>query len=88
MQCWKCGKELEGSVRVGFRAECPHCYSWLHCCRNCRHYQPERPNDCAIPGTEPIADRTAFNFCEEFSLLGKPPQKQADRDAIEKKLFG
>jgi len=26
-----------------------------------------------IPGTERISDRSANNFCEEFSLLGNAP---------------
>ena len=32
-------------------------------------------NDCIIPGTEYIADRASANFCEEFKLLEKNPEK-------------
>lgn len=32
-------------------------------------------NDCMIPGTEYVADRSTANFCEEFKFLGKSPEK-------------
>ena len=74
MNCWKCGALLYNVDRkISFRAICDHCGSSLHCCKNCKHYAPGRPNDCAVPGTEYIPDREANNFCEEFDLLGKPP---------------
>jgi hypothetical protein len=74
--------------KLTFRAVCDKCGAALHCCRNCIYYQPGLPNDCRVPNTDFIADRTATNFCEEFSLKGKPPQKGADVNAIKKKLFG
>ncbi len=88
--CWSCGKELEElpSGILPFRATCDHCMAWLHCCRNCEHYKPGLPNDCAIPGTDYIADREAVNFCEEFTLLGKAPPKKAQPKDVSKQLFG
>ena len=91
MLCWKCQKDLEDppSPRLPFRATCDHCSAWLHCCVNCRHYQPGLPNDCQIPGTEQIADREACNFCDEFSLAEKTDSPQASSlDDVSKKLFG
>lgn len=74
MNCWKCGVQLQNLDRkISFRAECDQCGAALHCCKNCKYYAPGRPNDCAVPGTDFIADREANNFCEEFCLLGKPP---------------
>ena len=76
MNCWKCGAFLPGEERkISFRALCDHCGAALHCCKNCKFYAPGRANDCAVPGTEYVADRMASNFCEEFNLLGKPPDK-------------
>lgn len=76
MNCWKCGALLPDTERkISFRALCDSCGFGLHCCKNCRNYAPGRPNDCAVPGTEYVADREANNFCEEFSLLGKAPVK-------------
>lgn len=87
--CWKCGVELElpeGKVR--FRAVCDSCTSWLHCCSGCRNYRPGLPNDCVIPDTDPIADREAANFCDEFVLLGEAPKKTARADDVAARLFG
>lgn len=87
--CWKCGKELDDiSQRVPFRAICSFCHSYQHCCRNCKNYQPGLPNDCKIPGTEFIADRESFNFCEDFELLGRAPEKKQDPKDVLKRLFG
>lgn len=89
LSCWKCGKPLEDlPPRISFREICPHCHAYLHCCKNCVNYQPGLPNDCKVPGTDPIADREAANFCEEFKILGKPPQKTADPKDVLKRLFG
>ncbi len=78
MNCWHCGAPLldEAKSRLSFRAVCEKCNSALHCCINCKHYKPGLPNDCEIPGTDPIYDRAKNNFCEEFSILGKalPPK--------------
>lgn len=66
--CWSCEREItELSLPLAFRAICPHCSTYLHCCKNCNHYHPGMPNDCKIPGTEPVRDRESLNFCEEFS---------------------
>ncbi len=89
MNCWKCGINLADPPdgRLSFRATCDKCMAWLHCCKNCLNYKPGAPNDCAVPGTEYIADREAANFCEEFKLSGKAPVKTADPNEIAKRLF-
>ncbi len=90
MKCWSCGTDLDDPPvgKLSFRATCDKCHNWLHCCRNCKNYKPGLPNDCKIPGTEYIADRSAANFCEEFSLLGQGPNKTADPNDVSKRLFG
>lgn len=94
MKCWKCGAEQEDPPggKLSFRATCSNCHAWLHCCNNCKNYKPGLPNDCAIPGTELIADREANNFCDEFQLLGQGAASKKDpkdlRKEIEKRLFG
>lgn len=76
VNCWKCGAlSSDAERKLSFRAVCESCGSGLHCCRNCKYYAPGRPNDCAVPGTEFIADREANNFCEEFSMLVRPPSE-------------
>lgn len=90
MRCWKCKTELETPPlnKLPFRAICDKCQSWLHCCKNCLHYRPGLPNDCAIPNTEWIADREKGNFCEEFSLLGEIPLKKEKSNPLLERLFG
>jgi hypothetical protein len=89
MKCWRCGTDLSDppQQKLSFREMCSKCNAWLHCCRNCKNYKPGLPNDCAIPGTEYIADREKINFCEEFVLLGTGPQKFADPNDVAKRLF-
>lgn len=63
-------------LKIAFRAVCPHCGIDLHTCTNCRYYAPGKPNDCAVPGTDPIRDREAANLCDEFKVKtdsSKPP---------------
>lgn len=89
MKCWKCGTELPEPFagKLSFRATCEKCHSWLHCCKNCKNYKPGAPNDCAVPGTEYIADREACNFCEEFQPLGCGPEQKKDPKEVLKRLF-
>lgn len=80
-KCWSCGVPLEQSSagKIGFRATCPACDAWIHCCLGCRYYQSGRSNDCLIPGTERISDRSNINFCEDFKILLNAP-KQSPQD--------
>jgi hypothetical protein len=79
---------LWGDVKIGFRAACPHCSSDLHVCVNCRYFAPGKPNDCLVPGTEPVRDREAANFCEEFKLLiPSASPAQADKKKNFESLF-
>lgn len=80
MYCWTCGAVLPEAPygKLSFRAECEKCGASLHCCKNCKFYKPGLPNDCAVPGTDYIADRSKNNLCEEFSVLGKGPAPKSD----------
>lgn len=49
---------------------------------------PGKPNDCFIPGTDSISDRTAANLCEEFVAKGAgPEQAKISPEDIAKRLF-
>ena len=87
MYCYKCRQKQDTSIKIGFRAICPNCERDLHVCKNCRYYYPGKPNDCLIPGTEPVRDREAFNFCEDFVPGDKLPEEPKKAEDIEKKLF-
>lgn len=88
MKCWNCGTDIIINGKIPFRATCDKCSFYLHCCKNCRNYKPGLPNDCAIPGTEYIADRTANNFCEDFEPFGLGPVVKKDPKETELRLFG
>lgn len=89
MLCWKCGAQLKDPDwgKISFREECPTCRTPLHCCKNCVYYQPGLPNDCKVPGTEFVRDRTAMNLCEDFKILGTGPSKSVNAEDIAKRLF-
>lgn len=88
MHCWNCGTLLDLKGKISFRASCDACHASLHCCRNCVYYKPGMPNDCLVPNTDFVADRTTNNFCEEFKALGKFQEKKIDAQDVAKKLFG
>ena len=92
MRCWKCGHEivLSSGERIPFRGECEKCSLALHSCKNCRFYSVGKRNDCLLPGTLPVVDRQAANFCEEFAPSPDRPKLSkgsAMRDAA-RRLFG
>ncbi len=64
--CWKCGHELDMTVKVQRRDECPSCYADLHVCKNCRFYDPTYHNECRENVTSYIRDREKANFCMAF----------------------
>lgn len=90
MKCWNCGAQLQDPAwgKISFREDCDKCGAMLHCCRNCVYYKPGQPNDCLVPGTDYISDRTAMNFCEEFKLRGEGPAPSKGPNDAAKKLFG
>jgi hypothetical protein len=89
--CWKCGyvMDLPASSRVGLRDCCPQCDSDLHCCRNCRFYDPGKHNQCAETQAEWVRDKEAANYCDYFQpnpiLLAKSSEP-SKADAAKKKF--
>ena len=66
--CWKCGAKIErpGGSRVLRDETCPKCDSDLHCCRNCRFYDPSKLNQCAETQAERVRDKKSANYCDYF----------------------
>ncbi len=88
--CPGCGKAWDGGKPV-FRETCPACGAWMHCCTNCRHYDPHAHHECRASATaEYVGDKEKFNYCEEFALAPKPASRggTGSREDAEKKLFG
>jgi hypothetical protein len=66
--CHHCGAEIGPVERIGRRDACLRCGADLHCCLNCRLYEPNAHNQCREPQAEPQVDKTVGNFCEYFSF--------------------
>lgn len=54
--------------RVGRRESCPKCGADLHCCRNCRFYDPTVYNECRETQAERVVEKEKSNFCDYFEL--------------------
>src|SRR5207245_2580008 len=81
--CHSCGAVI--TEAVGFRATCPNCQAYLHCCLNCRLYSPGSHNHCLSLTTEYVGDVAGGNFCEEFEFTSRA--KAADIKQAAKKKF-
>jgi len=84
--CHRCGRELRIGVEVARTDSCPHCYSDLKCCLNCRLHDPGAHNQCREPQAEWQTDKDKANFCEffdfrEISSLGQPGGRSGPDDA-------
>jgi len=79
--CWACGNRLSAPdyTREG---ECPQCRKPTHVCRNCRFYEPGRPNDCQEPVAEPVTDKQRANFCDYFEPGSDTHHPGADAEAL------
>jgi hypothetical protein len=66
--CFKCGGEIPGDQRILREEECPRCEQDLHCCRQCRFYDPGLSTQCSEPQVEPVLDKERGNFCDFFSF--------------------
>jgi len=80
-RCHKCDAEWAGEKRVpGFKEYCENCSAYLHCCLNCRFHDPAYHNQCQIPNTDWVGNKSGLNFCDEFEF--------ADTDATRSNRTG
>jgi hypothetical protein len=75
--CHHCSRELSLTAAIGRTDSCPHCFSDLKCCLNCRFFDPGMNNQCREPQAEWQTDKVIGNFCEFFdfresSTIGRP----------------
>jgi hypothetical protein len=89
--CWKCAgvSELPPAGRVLARDTCPKCDSDLHCCRNCRFYDPGKHNQCAETQAEWVGDKEASNYCDYFSpnpVLSAAQRSSSPAESAKKKF--
>jgi hypothetical protein len=85
-RCYKCGDELVFDVKIGRRDMCPNCYAYLHCCKNCRFWDPSVHNECVENRAEFIRDREEGNFCLYFTFKESEEGQESEADAAKAKL--
>jgi hypothetical protein len=89
--CFNCRQPWESTLRQpAVKETCSNCNAYLHCCRNCRFHRKGYPNECYIPDTEKIADKTRANFCDEFEFYdeAKEAKRRAQGREALSALFG
>ena len=70
--CWNCGKSVaDVPLPISRHANCSHCFEVLHCCRMCRHYEPDAHITCDHDRAEPPVVKESANFCEYFRPANK-----------------
>ena len=75
--CYNCGAVWESTLRQpSVKETCEACGAYLHCCRNCTHHRCGYPNECYIPDTDKIADKSHTNFCDEFEFVSEDTLRQ------------
>ena len=91
--CYACGADLEEvPLPISRHANCPGCYTELHCCRMCTEYDPGVADGCRDDRADPPHNKEGANFCEFFkprSGLAAPRSGKADSARAElDALFG
>jgi hypothetical protein len=68
LNCQHCGFQLKlpAGMKIQRRDSCESCGSDLHCCRNCRFFDPGKSKQCAEPQAELVSDKEKSNFCDYF----------------------
>ena len=93
VRCAFCNREIEFEGRVSRSDTCPHCSRDLHCCLQCKFYDPGSYNECKEVVAERVVDKERENFCDYFILKGTEKSrserttatKQALEDLFKKK---
>jgi hypothetical protein len=68
LRCHECGTaaKLVPGTKIARTETCPKCDADLHCCRNCRFFDPGRHNQCAETQAEWVQEKARANFCDHF----------------------
>ncbi len=94
--CQACQNPFEPlpGTQPGKDQTCYSCGADLHCCLNCRHYDPNSYNQCLSRTSEPVADKVKRNFCDEFQFSDRgkgkasgPPNPKGDMESKWNDLF-
>jgi hypothetical protein len=86
IRCSFCGKEIEVKGMVTRGDACPHCGRDLHCCVQCKFYDPGSYNECREVSAERVVDKERANFCDYFIIKGAK-ENQFEREAMAKRAL-
>jgi len=87
MNCFHCGRRIELTERISFRAVCAECNCSLHVCCNCQFYDPAFHNQCREPQAERVVDKERRNFCEYFApRQTEEPRRLTPANSVHGKL--
>ncbi len=87
MLCYNCKTQIAIEGQPARSETCPSCSSYLHCCRNCRFYDPAAHNQCREPQAEWVKDKEMANFCDFFEAASESQSREASkREEALKKL--
>ena len=66
--CFSCGHPIQllSGTKVLKNDTCPQCDADLHCCRNCRFFDPAVNNQCRETQAEWVASKDKRNYCDYF----------------------
>jgi hypothetical protein len=73
MVCHNCGRDIKLIAKVARTEECPHCRADMHCCKNCRFFDPGKNNQCSETQAEWVKDKLKANFCDFFEPNKRVP---------------
>jgi hypothetical protein len=67
LACWNCGASLASvPLPISRHQYCDGCGEPLHCCRQCRHFDPRAATQCAMEPADPPTNKESANFCDWF----------------------
>ena len=66
--CFNCGHPIQllSGTKVLKNDTCPQCAADLHCCKNCRFFDPSVHNQCRETQAEWVASKDKRNYCDYF----------------------
>lgn len=89
--CQFCGTPVTLAEPIPRESSCESCRHDYHSCRQCRHYDTSRHNQCRETEADLVEDKERRNFCEFFAFNPAPFRAAAasSREAdARKKLAG
>ncbi|MBN1947287.1 MAG: hypothetical protein JW797_16580 [Bradymonadales bacterium] len=73
-------------VKVARRDMCDNCGADLHCCKNCRFWDPGAHNECRENVSSWVRDKEASNFCQQFEFKKSGPDIKDEVASAKAKL--